>query len=369
MKLFNKINRDDEGAAQYAEPKFIYLNRSARIEVEGIRQVLEEWFFHSPSGERVTLRSRFRSTNDKEFHSAFFELFLHELLIRLGCQVEIHPPSESTTKCPDFLVKSASGVCSYMEAVLATEESVEDAAARRRKQVVYDVLDKQLNSPDFFIGMKLRGTPETQPSAKKVATFLKKRLVSLNYDAIVELWKTGGINAVPQWYYEHKGWQIVFFPIPKPPNKRGKAGLRPLGVRAPLGGGWGRIESSRITLRDVITDKAGNYGKLNLPYVIAVNALGKITFLPEIHLEALFGGEKWVSIPDKTGRSSTPKFTRAPDGAWTSKSGPRYTRVSAVLLVNLLTPWDISNAPIRLYHNPWAQKLYTRLLQQYHLDL
>jgi len=65
---------------------------------------------------------------------------------------------------------------------------------------------------------------------------------------------------------------------------------------------------------------------------------------------------------DASGNASRPLFSRARDGVWTSESGSRYSRVSAVLLVTLRSPWDMAQAPIRLYHNPWASKLYTSVL-------
>jgi len=60
-----------------------------------------------------------------------------------------------------------------MEAVLATDESAEAAAARARMHRVYDTLNRRLNSPHFFIGMTVRGAPATPPQVGAFRHFWK----------------------------------------------------------------------------------------------------------------------------------------------------------------------------------------------------
>ena len=86
MRLFDTISRHDEGLPQFAEPEFIYLNRSAKPDVSHIRELLEAWLSRYPTSVQTDLCGRFRSPDDTPHRSAFFELFLHELLLRLGCQ-------------------------------------------------------------------------------------------------------------------------------------------------------------------------------------------------------------------------------------------------------------------------------------------
>src|SRR2546428_4764920 len=127
MTLFEEnLSRTDNGPAGYAEAPFKYLNRSARLEVGRIRSTLEEWFKHYPSEGEAEFRTRFRS--DEHHDSAFFELFLHELLLRLDCSVTLHPSVATAAAHPDFLVNPRSGASFYLEAVLATDQSAADAA-------------------------------------------------------------------------------------------------------------------------------------------------------------------------------------------------------------------------------------------------
>lgn len=357
MRLFDDIVRDYEGPAGYAEPRFTYLNRSARPTASRVRQVLEDWFSRYPSESQPDLRGRFRSADDSPHCSAFFELFLHELLLRLGCHVKVHPEISGTTRHPEFLVESPSGSRFYIEAVVATSESKEKTAARARMNVVYDALNR-LDSPDFFIGMYLSGAPETPPRARRIRAFLAERLRSLNPDEIARILESGGIDAVPHWHYQHEGWNIDFFPIPKSAGVRGCPGVRPIGYHfhEPC---W---VNPKAAIRDVIVKKAGRYGDITLPYVVAVNALGEYVDRDDI-MDALFG-ERQITIRlpqarDRRARDIEPKMTRALNGVWTSESGPRYTRVSAVLMTVRLSPWNLPRADICLYHNPYCQRAYT----------
>jgi len=356
LRIFDEINRTDNGPSLYAEPEFRYLNRSARAEADRVRQVLEEWLSHYPQSEQAELQARLRSEDDPQHRSAFFELCLHELLLRLGCRVEVHPTvGECTARCPDFLVAAPNSDQFYLEAVLATDESEEEAAARARENVVYDCLNR-LNSPDFFIGMRLRGHPATPPPARKIRALLERELAKLDSAQVTRDYETGGLDALPHWLFEHDGWRIDFFPIPKTPQARGKPDVRPIGLHAPAG----RWLNLGATIRDALLKKMGRYGDLGLPYVVAVNILA-ISVDEDDLMDALFGQEQYlISVAEDGSREVRP--SRAPDGAWISKSGPRYTGVSAVLAVARLSPWSILRAATRLYHNPWAQKPYASVL-------
>jgi len=359
MRLFDDLQRSDSSAARHSEPAFPFLNRSARTEFARVRDVLEVWFSRYPPSEQAALASRFRSQDDIPHESAFFELFLHELLLRLGCEVTVHPGANAKkSKRPDFLVKSDSGTF-YLEATLASEASNEDRAAQARENVVYDALDR-LDSPDFFIGMNLRGAPKTPPSAKSIRTFLADRLTGLDPDDVSRLYRLGGEKAFPRWSYQHDGWTIEFFPIPKSLGARGKPGIRPVGSRS-----YAIWDKTASAIRNAILSKAGKYGNLEAPYVIAVNVLPHGAQRDDI-MEALFGDEQMVIHPTESGPEEG-GMSRKLNGAWTSPTGPRYTRVSAALLCGGVLPWTILRAPVCLYHNPWAKHPYesplTRLAQ------
>jgi hypothetical protein len=349
--LFDNVHRDYIGSARYSESQFVYLNRSARSEANLIRTLLEVWFSRYPQAEAVDLRERFRSSNDLHHHSAFFELFVHELLLRLGLHPQIHPDLPPiTTRHPDFLVESPGNKSFYMEAVVVANMSEDEYAARARMNVVYDSINR-LDSPNFFIGMDIQGAPNTPPPAGPIRSFLSKNLADLAPDKMMRLLESG-LDALPHWHYEYGDWKIDFYPIPKSSEARGQLGTRPIGLQfhGP------QFMDSRTAIKDALCTKASRYGDLDLPYVVAVNALDWSTDFTDI-MEALFGKEKYI-IDLSRPKSSEPEMTRELDGVWTGRSGPRYTRLSATLMVIGLSPWNLPRANIRLYHNPWTNLPY-----------
>lgn len=356
MSLFDRMDRPDLGPAFYAEPKFRYLNRSGRAPAQRIRELLEEWFSHYPEKDRPDLRGRFRSELDTHHQAAFFELLVHELLLRVCAAVDVHPaPPQGGGRRPDFLATAGDGNRLYVEAVTAEDEPREEAAARARMNQVYDVLNR-LESPNFFIGVRLRAYPEAPPPAGDIRRFLAEKLENLDPDTL-EFGKHG-FDGLPKWPYEDEGWRIEFFPIPKSPELRGQAGVRPIGLHFEAF----RWLDTRGPIRDAVVEKARAYGALELPYIIAVNALADHVDETDV-MEALFGKEQFT-FRIELGPEQRPRFSRIPDGAWTSANGPRYTRVSAVLICCGLGPSTLRWASACVYHNPWAAKKYEGGLNQ-----
>jgi hypothetical protein len=224
--------------------------------------------------------------------------------------------------------------------------------------VVYDALDR-LDSPNFFLGVQVRGVLKKAPPAKHIRAFLTRKLAGLDPDEVAANQAATGRPTSPKWNYQDAGWRITFFPIPKSLEGRGKPGVRPIGIRF----GQPRYEAPQSVLRDAILPKAGRYGDLDgLPYVIAVNAMMWPTRQSEA-LDALFG-EVQVSVTWRPDDSHEEEVSRRLDGVWTSPSGPRYTRVSGVLLLVRLGPWTIPNVEVCLYLNPWAASPYSGQLTQ-----
>lgn len=270
----------------------------------------------------------------------------------------VHPaPNEDTPKRPDFLAEHDEYGPFYVEARVASNESEEDAKAEARKVEVYDALDRTLESPNFCIGLELYGAPRTPPSAKSIKAFLEARLADLDPDAVAELFKTGD---EPRWHYEHDAWDVVFYPIPKGPKNRGKPGIHVLGVFA--SGGPTPLIDTKTAIKKAVQKKAGRYGKLDLPYVIAVNALDTFTDRIDV-LDALFGTEVFVDRRYEDGRIER-KPERKPDGALVGAIGPQNTRVSAVLLCEQVFPWSVASASVCLYHHCFAALPYDGVLTQ-----
>lgn len=88
-----------------------------------------------------------------EAAQAFFELYVHELLLRLEYAVEVHPlsPAGEATH-PDFLGFRRTEGGLFVEARVTMDQSEADAAAQARINQAYDALNR-LDSPDFFLNI------------------------------------------------------------------------------------------------------------------------------------------------------------------------------------------------------------------------
>src|ERR1700693_5123806 len=98
VNLFDNAERKETAPRRYCQSEFVYLNTSGRPGVETIRKALDAWFSCYPNNEKTELRSRFRSEDDYQHRSAFFELFLHELFKNLAIDCEVHPKLKTTSR-------------------------------------------------------------------------------------------------------------------------------------------------------------------------------------------------------------------------------------------------------------------------------
>jgi len=121
MKLYDDKVRTDETPAGRSESAYDFYNRSAGELVSKVRAAHELWFGRYPEEHKADLRGRFVKDDDVQHYSALFELVLHELFLKLECEVVIHPDlNNGTGKRPDFLVRHSTGDF-YLEAVVVPD--------------------------------------------------------------------------------------------------------------------------------------------------------------------------------------------------------------------------------------------------------
>lgn len=235
MRLFDNIARTHEGPAFHNEGTFSFLNRSARTACGRVRNLLEYWFDRYPDEEKQLLRSRFLN----EFASAFYELFLHEMLFSLGCEVLVHPVLDETTSThPDFLARFPECTEVFIEAVLCTDESKDEESSQSRLNVLYDEINK-LNSNNFFLRLDTVWNPRgIQPSGRKIRAFLERSLKDLDPDEIFGKIERDGIFTTPSLVFRDGEFELEISLIPKPPGMRGRSGDRPIGIY-PMESRWG----------------------------------------------------------------------------------------------------------------------------------
>jgi hypothetical protein len=344
LSLFGDTTRIDLGPKRPDEGDLEYLERSGRPEAELIRGLIDEILAAIPAEPRRELMSRLKSGDPVATESAVFEMLLWRTLKGLGAEVQFHPPLETeSTKRPDFLVEWEGGDAVFLEAIVSSEDSIHDAGANRRKEVVLSAID-ELDSPNFSLGILAAGDPSTPPRGKALCRDIEKWLESLDPDAVIEEVRDLGPDAYPTLLWEHEGWEVEFTAHPRSRDRRGE-GQRTIGV---LGDGEARQSFTADHLRRALRKKAGRYGMLPHPLVVAVNYTGLV--LERIdEMEALFGTEQFTLRQD-----AEPVMTRAPNGVWYGPHGARNTRLTGAWIFAGLSPWTIASATSCLYFNPYS---------------
>jgi hypothetical protein len=351
MKLFDDFVRTYQLPAGYGEFDFEYLNCSASEPIRKIRDVLEDWFSRYPQSDSSELRERFRSSDSYNHSSAFFELWLHEVLLRLGCSVKVHPTLTTTSRRVDFLVESPQGNHCYLEAIHITGESREQFKAQARLNTFYDSLN-YLDSPHFFIHLEVSGVPRSPVPGNKIRSQLERELSNLNPELVNHFIDIQRLDLLPRWQFEHDGLRITCYPTPKPKELRGDPDIRTLASTT-----FGGIIDSESPIRDAVITKAKRYGVLDFPLVVAINVTDHFISERDV-VRALYGSVSGWEEPEILNDSR---------GVWGSNTRPTWTRLSAVLVTRKLRPDRMVEVPICLYHNPRPKCPYvgelTRLTQ------
>ena len=144
MKLFEEKKRNDMAPKNHLDDTYDFLDRSGRKFAERIRNELNNWFEHLPEEEKNTIKRRFQT----EYESAFFELLLHELFIRLGYKLTIHPEIPESSSRPDFLVENKN-LKFYLEATVNRDLSDKEKSKKKIKKKYYDQINKIESSKCF----------------------------------------------------------------------------------------------------------------------------------------------------------------------------------------------------------------------------
>jgi hypothetical protein len=339
--LFDTRPRTDATPALHSEDMFSFLARVDSPYWLAVRQLLEEWFAELPAAEQDELRRRFQTGRYGEILSAFWQLYLHALLVRTGLTVTPHPTLGGTDKKPDFLAVYGDGAGFYLEAAVVVE-SDEQAARRRVLAAIWDQINL-VPSPRFWLRVYLDAEGPTPPPATRLRPFLADWLATLDYDRAVELAQAKRFGELPQREWEVGGWKLRFVALPKvPPNRGPTIGMYPT---------EGGVFDPRSEVLPTLKKKAWRYGQLDRPYVIAV--LCDNVVANDGDIEAALYGRMSVNFARVGGETFYWGAKRKADGLWTPRRG---TRVSAIVTASELKPWTVPRVVPRLWTNPWAAR-------------
>ena len=344
MSLFSDVARTDPSPAAHGDSHFQFLDRVSGPYWEQVRGLIEDWFSRHCPDAQADVRGRLRSKDDRQFNGAFFELYLHECLLRMGYAVTCHPKLEGTSRRPDFLAEK-DGASMYVEARSASSSDV-SVGATARVNAVYESLDK-LDSPNFFLWIDVAEQGAAPIGARALRRRLEKWLAGLDPEDYQLGNGVDGLDALPTVTHEDADWRIEFRPIPKSHEARGKEGVRPLGI---FGGGRAGFVEDEKAIRDALSDKGSAYGALGAPFVVAVASSSLFVDDHDL-LNALYGTEviELSIAPDGTKSAMT---ARKPDGYWFAGDHWEHREVSAVLVVKQLHPAFVGTQRHTIWEHP-----------------
>jgi hypothetical protein len=257
------------------------------------RSIAERWFARFPESDRINLRARFRSPIENAHQSAFFELYIHALFHAMNFKLKAHPSLPGKSTRPDFRAISPDGKEFLMEVTVAGLSASAEVGSAARKAAIYDALDRNLNSPNFFLRISIEASGAKTPATKKLVKQLECWLSTLDPDSVIRQHASG--LTLPNYEWRQDDWHVEFSAIPKSVEGRGKPGVRPLGMFG-IEGGWLQTDED---VRSSLLKKVRKYGT-NLPVLIATNVISMHCDQTDM-LNALFGNEQ-INVAFRQGR-------------------------------------------------------------------
>ena len=345
--LFDDFCRDDVRPALFDESTFGFLNRRAGARWQRVRDLLDEWFQRVPNGARADLRGRLQSGTELGFRSAFFELYCREALHRAGWELEHHPFLKHTSRHPD-LRASRRDITAYVEVTTTSKPRLDEASAARLNTVI-DTINDRMPIDHFMLGVEVLNVGSATPATGPLCDKLQAWLSSLDADQLIASGSPSADFGIESVEWAQGGWHLIFEAYPLPADRRGPGG-RIIGTLRPA---EAHIIDDVTPLRKRLTAKTKAYGKLDAPYVIAIDTVGEFTEDRDF-VSALYGTPA-IRYYQNAGRDAPPPVgIRLFDGLWGRRDGWHQTHVSAVLASTRIVPWTVGSTAPTLWHHPGA---------------
>jgi hypothetical protein len=161
-----------------------------------VRDLLEAWFARLPGPAQTDVRSRLWERDRRLALAAFWELYLHELLTRLGYRLVPHPTVPGAGARPDFLA-TRDQEAFYLEALIHGPPT-EAWRAERRLYPILDVLHEVQREP-FVVTLAQATCGHGTPPLRALRSELVRWLDSLS---------TATTDATLSW--QRGSWSLQF---------------------------------------------------------------------------------------------------------------------------------------------------------------
>jgi hypothetical protein len=338
MIVFSEGERTREGVARAGESMFAYLDSSARREVCECRSIVEKSIADYPQDKLLRWIGDFRSSDDVQHFSAFFELFLFRFFQRDGWKVlEVEPQIDGVLGSPDFLIEGPNGSRIVVEAIVPNEKPDEE----RRKQKLIDDIKEAINavriSDHYLILDAIEAPTQAIDKAKLVRALNRWIDENPGQDDVFE--------------YRDRGALVSIKVFPRPGRNTESPQYRAIGVEM----GGVSVSTPGDHVKKGLEKKAAKYRELQLPYVIALNARAAHD-TEDDYLAATYGTQALRYSIGPDGPVGEPEWIRNSDGLFNDGGKPRKQHVSAVLLFNGVAPWNWYARRSCMIHNAFANK-------------
>jgi len=350
VPLFPETIRDNQQTIRASESHYGFLQRVDDSAFEQIRMLLNNWFARfaamQESAATADLRGRFEAKQGGQFEAAFWELYLHEALARLGFEIGVHPESERGTR-PDFDV-CGRGSHFYLEAVTPSPGAFSDDGPGSVKTVIEYV--NEAFDPRWRLSLKYVHAGTQTPRKTTVRRAVSEWLATLD-------WETSWRGSLADSEHPRKeirvgDWTVALTALPWPPENQ-NPDPKPMIIMGP--GKSGSPERLGPAILPILTEKANKYGDLDAPLVVAAWVLN--TFADEETMPLALFGRGFDGRKPGVHPAGLPPGGENRESLWAPRARNR-GRASAVLAAERFGfgyP-AITRAFPHLWINPWADR-------------
>lgn len=340
MRLFKEFERTHDGPGDPGESLYKYIYRSSRLQAAQARDLCNRWFadYENDASEDELSRflGDFRSKGCKQHYAAWFELLTHQLLVRLGFSVTVHPDLPGNDKHPDFEALS-NGYRILVEATVVAPDNDPFAPSDYER----DAQEKfsQLEIANFTTRIAgVSGTLKRCLKKKEIKREFGRLVAKYDPDEVQRRIDQYGYGQVPMETIRFGDWQLQVELLPLPPDKRA--------TRKARVASWpqaGMFDSSVPNVKQKIKDKLKDYGPTDDPLTLAVNVYNLGGFNPKIDGHDVLFGKDGIWNGSRSGLAAVLFFSNTNSYAVPS--------TEACLFVNpTLNPDDLPAALLRLPH-------------------
>lgn len=333
--LFDKYDHEP-GFRSRTASTYEFLCKSDCQYAREAREFLLSGLKDYPDAEARELVGRL-SSEDVQFNSAFWEIYLYQLFASIGYEIQVHP-EVSNGKNPDFYLSHPSGQNLYLEALTSGVKKELDTASNKIIGEALDYIDANVKSNLFRISIGNIGYPTNPVSKKEIANKISKWLEGLDHPECLESENSPSLKIDTG-----KNWKLEV-------EAKALQEPSPDGSIIYGNGGFTQWIDTKTGIKDRISEKAGKYGELNEPYVIAVNSTGHGLRRDDV-FQVLFGEEEFYINPTSGEWSQGIN----PNGLFLSNRQESHTRVSGVLIGYNIRPFTVKEDDVELYLHPYTQ--------------